>query len=159
MQAGACAFVRERFLELGGFETFFAPGYWEDFDLSWRAMARGWRNVYEPSSPAFHLGKASFRRLYGDAWLRQLNARNRLLFLWANLSDTPLLMSHCLWLPVHIGRDVLSGRLMTLRALIRAFAKLGEVIRSRRRRSRLRILRDRDILVSVDTEGSRFSEP
>jgi GT2 family glycosyltransferase len=159
LQAGACAFVRERFLELGGLETFFAPGYWEDFDLSWRALARGWCNIYEPSSPAFHLGKASFRRLYGDVVLRQLTARNHLLFLWANLTDMPLLLSHCLWLPVRIGREVLSGRMDTLRALIRALPKLGAIIRSRRRRSRLRVVRDRDILVSVDTQGSRLSEP
>ena len=120
LQAGACAFVRERFIELGGLETFFSPGYWEDFDLSWRAMARGWRNLYEPSSPALHLGKASFRRLYDDVRLRQLNARNQLLFLWANLSDARRVFSHCLWLPVRIGREVLAGRVDLLREIGRA---------------------------------------
>jgi len=159
LQAGACAFVRERFLELGGFETFFAPGYWEDFDLSWRALARGWRNLYEPASPAFHLGKASFRRLYADTVLRQLDTRNHLLFLWANLADRRLILSHCLWLPLRIGREVLSGRIDLLRALIRALPKLGAVVRARRRRSLLRMVGERDILVSVDTQGSRFSEP
>jgi len=159
LQAGACAFIRERFLELGGLETFFAPGYWEDFDLSWRALARGWRNIYEPASPALHLGKASFRRLFDDVWLRQLNARNHLLFLWSNLLDTRLLALHCLWLPVRIGREVLSGRLGTLRALIRALSQLGAVIRSRRRRLRLRVVTDREILGSVDTTNSRLSEP
>jgi GT2 family glycosyltransferase len=158
LQAGACAFVRERFGELGGLETFFAPAYWEDFDLSWRALARGWRNLYEPSSPAFHLGKASFRRLYEDAWLRQLDLRNHLLFLWANLADARLLTSHCLWLPLRIAREVATGRVDTLRALLKALPRLGEVMRSRRRRSRLRAVSDREILASVDTQDSRLSE-
>jgi GT2 family glycosyltransferase len=159
LQAGACAFVRERFIKLGGLETFFAPGYWEDFDLSWRALARGWRNLYEPSSPALHLGKASFRRLYDDVRLRQLNARNQLLFLWANLSDLRLVLSHCLWLPVRIGREVFVGRVDLLRALIWAFPKLAAVMQSRRRRARRRLVSDGDILASVDTQGSRLSEP
>jgi len=159
LQAGACAFVRERFLELGGLETFYAPGYWEDFDLSWRALARGWRNVYEPASPAFHLGKASFRRLYGDQALRQLDQRNHLLFLWANLADARFLAAHCLWLPLRIGRAILKGRADGLRALIRALPKMGDVMRSRRRRGHLRSVADREILASVDTKDSRFSEP
>jgi len=159
LQAGACAFIRERFVELGGLETLFAPGYWEDFDLSWRALGRGWRNLYEPNSPAYHLGKASFRRCYGDKLLGQLDARNYLLFVWANLADTRLLASHCLWLPLRIGREVLTGRVETLRALVRALPRIGDVIRSRRRRAHLRRVSDREILASVDTSGSQLSEP
>lgn len=155
LQAGACAIVRARFLELGGLAPLFAPGYWEDFDLSWRALARGWRNLYEPSSPAFHLGKASFRRRYDNEWLRQLDERNRHLFIWANIVDSRLLASHCLWLPLRIGREVLSGRLDTLRAVIRALPRIGEVLRRRRRRSRT--AGDRAILASVDTSDSRPS--
>jgi len=159
LQGGACAFRRDRFLDLGGLEGFFAPGYWEDFDLAWRALARGWRNLYEPASPALHLGKASFRKRYGDDEVRRLNARNYLLFLWANLGDTRLLASHCFWLPLKIGREVLAGRLDRLRALYRAVPRLGEVLRSRRRRRRLRAVGDREILASVDTSRSHFSEP
>ena len=159
LQGGACAFVRERFLELGGLETFFAPGYWEDFDLSWRALARGWYNIYEPASPAYHLGKASFRRLYDDVVLRQLDARNHLFFLWSNLSDAALLTSHCAWLPVRIGREVLAGRLDSLRALVRALPRIGEVTAARRRRSAVRRVGDREILNSIDTKGARPSEP
>jgi len=159
LQAGACAFVRARFLELGGLEMFFAPGYWEDFDLSWRALARGWRNLYEPASPAFHLGKASFRRRYGSEVLQQLDARNHLLFLWANLGDVGLIADHCWWLPARIAREVFAGNVGTLRALMRALQRIGEVLRRRRRRALLRVVRDREILASVETKGSRFSEP
>ena len=157
LQAGACALARERFLELGGLASLYAPGYWEDFDLSWRALARGWRNVYEPASPAFHLGKASLRRRYGDAWLRLLDARNRHLFIWANITDARLLASHCCWLPVRIGREAASGRLDTVRAVGHALRRIRAALR--RRRTRPRGLGDHAILASVDTTQSRPSAP
>jgi len=159
LQAGACAFVRERFLELGGLEEFFAPAYWEDFDLSWRALARGWRNIYEPASPAYHLGKASFRRLYGGDLLRHIVERNHLLFLWSNLSDMRLIASHCLWLPIRVASEILSGHVNTLRALLKALPTIGEIMRCRRRRAHLRLTSDAAILRSIDTGASRFSEP
>ena len=34
---GAAAYKRDKCLELGGFETIYAPYYWEDTDLSYRA--------------------------------------------------------------------------------------------------------------------------
>jgi GT2 family glycosyltransferase len=159
LQAGACAIVRERFLELGGLEALYAPGYWEDFDLSWRAMARGWRHLYDPSSPALHLGKASFRSRFGDSLLRQLVERNAWLFVWMNLDDPRLLASHCAWLPLRIGREIARGRIDGLRSFVKALRKIAGVLRARRRRARWRTVSDEAILRSVDTTGSRLSEP
>lgn len=158
LQAGACAFKRDRFLELGALEPLYAPGYWEDFDLSWRALARGWRILYDPLSPALHLGKASFRRRYGDNEVRRLTARNGRLFSWINLSDSRLLLSHSFWLPLRVGRDVMQGRIDSLRSLVRALKLFGGVVRCRRKRKGQRAIGDREILASVDTRGSQRSE-
>lgn len=51
---GAAMLVRNPLLrELGGFdETFFME--WEDFDLCWRAWARGWPTVYVPQARLRH---------------------------------------------------------------------------------------------------------
>jgi N-acetylglucosaminyl-diphospho-decaprenol L-rhamnosyltransferase len=51
---GAAMLVRASMLdELGGFdETFFME--WEDFDLCWRAWARGWPTVYVPAARLRH---------------------------------------------------------------------------------------------------------
>jgi len=150
LQAGACAVARERFLELGGLEPLFAPGYWEDFHLSWRAMARGWRHLYDPTCPALHLGKASFRR--------QIVARNYFLFVWMNLDDPRLLLAHAAWLAPRLARRVAGGRVDELRAVIRALGFWRAVLRARRR-SGPRLVSDRAILDSVDTSEARLSEP
>ena len=54
-QAGACLFRRDHFGELGGFLPLFYPGYWEDYDLAYRALKRGWKNYYEPRAVADHV--------------------------------------------------------------------------------------------------------
>jgi GT2 family glycosyltransferase len=55
-QGGGAAFDRRKFLALGGFDPIFSPAYFEDVDLSLRALQRGWRIVYEPRSLVWHLG-------------------------------------------------------------------------------------------------------
>lgn len=55
----ALALARERFLELGGFDPRYAPGYYEDTDLAMRVRAEGERVVYEPRSIVVHLEGAS----------------------------------------------------------------------------------------------------
>ncbi|MCX8038146.1 MAG: glycosyltransferase family 2 protein [Candidatus Sumerlaeia bacterium] len=157
LQGGACAFVREHFLELGGLATFYAPAYWEDFDLSWQAWAHGWRNLYEPRSPALHLGKASFRQLGNNEWLAQLNARNHWLFTWANLADPHLMADHCARLPFRVAGALLHGGGTELRSFFRAARRIREVMQSRRRRAGLRTVSDTAILKAVDTAQSKWS--
>jgi GT2 family glycosyltransferase/glycosyltransferase involved in cell wall biosynthesis len=43
------------FLELGGFDELFSPGYFEDTDLCFRLHERGLRTIYEPRSRVVHL--------------------------------------------------------------------------------------------------------
>jgi GT2 family glycosyltransferase len=52
---GACLAIRgELFRELGGFDEGYRNSF-EDADLCLRAVARGWRVIYEPASALFHL--------------------------------------------------------------------------------------------------------
>jgi GT2 family glycosyltransferase/glycosyltransferase involved in cell wall biosynthesis len=53
---GAALMIRRTtFEELGGFDELFAPGYYEDTDLSFRVRARGQRVVVQPASEIVHL--------------------------------------------------------------------------------------------------------
>lgn len=58
---GGSAFDRKKFLALGGFDPIFSPAYFEDVDLSLRALQKGWRMVYEPRSVIWHLGAQTGR--------------------------------------------------------------------------------------------------
>jgi GT2 family glycosyltransferase/2-polyprenyl-3-methyl-5-hydroxy-6-metoxy-1,4-benzoquinol methylase len=59
--SGACfAITRQLFDELGGFDSLYAPAFYEEFDLAFRARARGRKAIYEPRSRVVHLGSASY---------------------------------------------------------------------------------------------------
>lgn len=132
-QGGCAALRREVFLAAGGFPSLYYPGYWEDYDLSLRAIKAGWRIVYEPRAVAHHLGKASLSARYGDASIRLLSERNRLLFTWTNLSGAGPRMRHWLGLPGGIARDIArGGGAVRLRAFLAAARRWREVAARRR---------------------------
>ncbi len=94
----ALAIGRGTWEQLGGFDTAFFPGYFEEVDLCWRVRAMGLTVQYEPSAVAIHqeaagLGKwsAPYHRFYH---------RNRLRLLWKHRTDDWLAAE---WLPAELA--------------------------------------------------------
>jgi GT2 family glycosyltransferase len=89
---GAAAYRRAMFLELGGFDPLYRPGYYEDLDLSYRAWARGWKVVYEPRSRVYHKESVSMLARFGDSGKARLLYRNHLLFTIKNVGGPAFLL-------------------------------------------------------------------
>lgn len=104
VQAGAAAYDRERFLALGGLARFYEPGYWEDYDISWRAAKGGQAQLYDPQAFALHIGGGSMTRRYGAEGVARMKARNHLLFEAASLRSPRLLGEWALRLPLTLAR-------------------------------------------------------
>ncbi len=135
VQAGAAAYDRQLFLELGGFDALYHPGYWEDYDLSYRACKAGWRVLYDPRAQARHRGEGSMSKRYGKQGVRRLDERNRYWFIWSNLHDRGLLLRHFLTIPWVCVREIICEKNAT--ALIGFFSALkgfSGVLSARRRR-------------------------
>lgn len=132
--AAHAAFDRRKFLELGGFDPLFRPYYWEDVDLGYRALKRGWRVLVDARSRVHHLREHSdIERTRSRAGATRVRYRNRYLFLWKNLHEPGLF-----W-----GRHVLPTALRLLYAVVlleggfyatlaRAGRRLPEALRARR---------------------------
>lgn len=103
LQGGCCAVRREEFLRLGGFNELFAPGYWEDYDLSYLALKAGWRNLYNPAATALHLGQGSMNRAHGKERIWVVRERNALYFQWLNFTDSGLLSAVLNRLPMRLA--------------------------------------------------------
>ncbi len=58
----ALAIRRELFSELGGFDSHYAPAYYEDTDLAFRVRDKGLRVVYQPAAEIFHFEGVSHGR-------------------------------------------------------------------------------------------------
>jgi len=79
---GAAVLLSRRYLEQVGLfdDRFFL--YYEDFDLSWRGRAEGWRYLYVPRSVVRHVHSAS--SVEGSRLFQHYDERNRLLTLTRN---------------------------------------------------------------------------
>lgn len=79
---GAAVLLSREYLEtVGLFEDRFFI-YYEDFDLSWRGRAEGWRYFYVPASVVRHVHSAS--TVEGSRLFQHYDQRNRLLTLTRN---------------------------------------------------------------------------
>jgi GT2 family glycosyltransferase len=58
---GACMLVRtDLFRALGGFDSRYAPAFYEEFDLQFAARAAGYRVIYQPRARIVHLRSCSY---------------------------------------------------------------------------------------------------
>lgn len=139
---GSAIFRRSLFLELGGFDTIFAPFYMEDVELSYRAWRRGYDVHFEPGSMVRH----QFSSTIGASRdVERISQRNRLLFHWIHLHDPDYVISHAFWLSVLIVTSPITFKFGFLRGLVDAIRELASV-RARRRDSRQKASRtDREV--------------
>jgi GT2 family glycosyltransferase len=137
---------RERFLELGGFDSLFAPFYLEDVELSYRAWKRGLRVGYAPDALARHQFSSTIGKRSAPSRIRQISQRNRLYLNWIHLHERSWFLQHLLWVVVLFVTSPVRLRLDFARGFLDALGQVTEV-RKRRRRERQRARRsDRDVM-------------
>jgi glycosyltransferase involved in cell wall biosynthesis len=75
----SAAFLRERFLEMTGYDTSFPVACAEDIELSYRMSARGWLMKFAPAAIVYHTHPATFssylKKKYKFAFWRVLAVR------------------------------------------------------------------------------------
>lgn len=91
---GSCAFDRNKFLDLGGFDELLAPFYLEDTDLGYLAWKRGWKVFYQPKSIVYHEHRGTIGRKFPPEYIQSILKKNFLLFTWKNISGWRKLIAH-----------------------------------------------------------------
>lgn len=91
---GSSAFRKSIWEELGGFDTLYHPFYWEDIDLSYRAWKRGYTVLWEPGAIVSHKHEGTIGKYFSKNYIQFISERNRLLFIWKNISDSYLINDH-----------------------------------------------------------------
>jgi len=91
---GSGAFRKSIWLELGGLDEIFAPFYWEDIDLSYRAWKRGFKILWEPQSVVHHQHETTIGLRFNQKYVDLITQRNQLLFIWKNTTDFRMLLVH-----------------------------------------------------------------
>jgi GT2 family glycosyltransferase len=130
---GAVAYRRSMFVELGGFDPLYRPGYYEDLDVSYRAWARGWKVIYEPRSRAYHKESVSMLQRFGASTKARILYRNHLLFTLKNVGGVGFLVAFLALLPIRAIKPLLVGNRVPFEGLLRALPRLPAALMRRMR--------------------------
>jgi len=125
---GQSIFKREKFISLGGIDPLFSPFYHEDLDISWRALKRGWRILYEPDAEMIHRGAATAGRMFTNFEIQKMMRKNLFLFMWKNLRDPAFVASMKRWLWPRALRAVLAGDRVWIAGLAAALKQKTDAI-------------------------------
>ena len=144
-------FDRKKFLQLGGFDEIYSPFYYEDADLSYRAWKRGYRVYYEPSSIVYHEHQATISKSFSRRYISFIFNRNRFLFLWKNLTDSKLILQHCLVVIPYLFWNLFKNPVIFL-SFIAAFVKLPLLLTIRKKEKSFIRYGDREVLQFIGTK-------
>ncbi len=145
---GSSAFRKSLWERMGGMDTLFNPFYWEDIDLSYRAMKAGYRIVFEPKAHVWHYHqKGAIKTQFEQNRIERVAFRNQFLFIWKNLSDPGIWAAHIFWLPIRIMQELVRGKTTLLAGVCLAVAKIPQIKQRRTISRRFWTKNDRDIAV------------
>ena len=141
----AAAVRRDLYLQFGGLDDLFAPYYWEDADLGYRAWRAGYRVLCVPGSIVDHHAGSISQTQPPDRVVLAQDA-NRFLFTWKNLHDPRWTLAHWLMLGPHCALSLCTGRARFVRGLLAALPRLPKALRQRRRALLLARIPDREAI-------------
>lgn len=95
ISGGSGVFSRDIWKELKGLDgELYAPFYWEDVDIGYRAHKRGYKLLWEPTSNVLHKHESINSTNFKRAYLSRVKERNELLFIWRNITSKSLTKKH-----------------------------------------------------------------
>ena len=129
VSGGSGLFDRQKFESLGGFDKIYAPFYWEDIDLSYRAQKVGYKCLFEPKSRVDHYHEeGAIKKTYSPYFIKKVAYKNQFIFVWKNISDYFLILQHLAWLPYHFARALIRLDLAFFAGFIWAISQIPKLI-------------------------------
>ena len=143
---GSMAFRKSLWNKLGGMDETFAPAYWEDIDICYRAVKSGYVVVFEPQSLVFHQHETTNKKALGEVALQIASFKNMFLFFWKNVTASTLIREHVLWLPYHLVRGTMRSRGLLLLGFFQALIQLPKILDNRKHLASRWKLQDHEVI-------------
>jgi GT2 family glycosyltransferase len=151
VSGGSGAFRKLIWETSGGLNELYSPFYWEDIDLSYRALKSGYKIFFEPRSVVVHKHEeGSILGKYSSSKIKTIAYRNQFIFVWENATDWNLQFLHFLWLPYHLGKAVLRRDKEFFIGFFGALILLPKVIKSSFKAQRLFIKKDKEVIRELE---------
>jgi len=144
--AGSSAYRKDVWLNLNGLDTLFKPAYAEDLDISYRALKSGYKVVFVPEAQVFHNHETTNIQFLGKQNMAIAAYKNQFIFVWKNITDKNLILSHLFWLPYHLLFDTVKTKGLFLIGFLKALVNLAQIIKKRNKAKPMFIFSDAQIL-------------
>lgn len=132
-EGGSCIIDKSKFEKLGGFDPIYAPFYWEDIDLCYRAWKYGYKIFFDPSIEIVHHHESTIGKQFPSEYINKIAFRNQFIFIWKNIIDFSYILNHLFYLPYNLiyylfkgKKEFLSGFSAALEYII-LIAKKGKI--------------------------------
>jgi GT2 family glycosyltransferase len=133
VSGGSGAFRKTLWDKLNGMDTIYDPFYWEDIDLSYQARKGGFRTLFEQKSVVTHEHETGVvKKQFSENYVKKISYRNQFIFVWKNITDNRLLLSHIVWLPYHFLKALIARDFLFYEGFYLALLKLPGIIVTRR---------------------------
>lgn len=147
VSGGSGAFRRTFWERLGGFDELYNPFYWEDIDLSYRALKSGYKIVFEPRSIVIHEHeKGAIKSKYSLLKIKAIAYRNQFIFVWKNATDLNLQFLHLFWLPYYLIKALIRGDYIFFTSFFLAFLRLPRILTSSFRAQKYFTKSDKEVI-------------
>lgn len=144
---GSSAFRKSIWERLGGLDPLFNPFYWEDIDLSYRALKSGYKVLFNKKSIVIHEHeKGSIKSKYSAKKVKKIAYSNQFIFMWKN-TDFGTLISSLFWLPYHLIKALHRKDIAFVFGFISAVSRIPEILTARNKSKKMFTLSDREVII------------
>lgn len=131
VSGGSGMFRKDLWEKFGGLNENYNPFYWEDIDLSYRALKSGYKVIFEPESVVVHEHeKGAIKSKYHQSKINKISYRNQILFVWQNADSNKLLLN-LFWLPYYIIKTIIRGDANFTLAFFQSLFYIPKVLKER----------------------------
>jgi GT2 family glycosyltransferase len=145
-EGGACLLDKKKFLKLGGIDPLYSPFYWEDIDLSYRAWKAGYKIFFDPNIVVDHQHESTIGKYFTNRYIKVTAFCHQFIFIWKNITDRSLYLSHLFFLPYNLIYFLLKGEGEFIAGFLGAMKCLGKIIKQKRTETKRVKLSDRRVL-------------
>ena len=145
ISGGSGIFRRSIWMSLKGLdEVLLSPLYWEDLDICYRALKRGFVLLWDPKARVVHTPESTTSKL-AKGPLTRVKERNQLLVNWKNLTSPAFFRKHVSGLFKRVFKH--PGY---IRIVFMALLRIGDVLRLRKIEKRESVLSDEAVFAKFN---------
>lgn len=147
VNGGSGAFRKSIWDKLHGFIELYKPFYWEDIDLSYRALKAGYKIVFEPKSVVIHEHEqGAIKKQFTQSIVTQIAYRNQFIFTWINLTDSTIWLQHVFSTPYYLCRAIVRKDFGFIQGFFAAVIFLPQIAPLRRKVQNMNKKSDKEII-------------